>query len=100
MLVDDIIVIDPFDPKTGDFNILDSNIQNQQTLLFNAPGQFYSSPTLGVDIRENLNAPIRLQLLRARVIAEFAKDGYELTQYDFTPNPDGFVVDIDAVKIR
>ena len=100
MDVDDIIVTDPFSATTGDFNVEDSNIQNQQTLLFNAPGQFYNSPTLGVDIRDNLNAPIRLQLLRARVIAEFAKDGYELTQYDFTADADGFTVDIDAVKIR
>jgi hypothetical protein len=100
MQVDDIIVTNPFDPRTGDFDVQDSNVQNQQTLLFNAPGQFYASPTLGVDIRDNLNAPIRLQLLRARVIAEFGKDGYELTQYDFTAGADGFTVDIDAVKIR
>ena len=100
MQVDDIIVTDPFDTRTGDFNVLDSNIQNQQTLLFNAPGQFYASPTLGVDIRQNLNAPIALQLLRARVLAEFQKDGYQLTQYDFTPNPDGFIVDLDAVKVQ
>lgn len=100
MQVNDIIVTDPFNTRTGDFNVLDSNIQNQQTILFNAPGQFYASPTLGVDIRENLNAPIRIQLLRARVLAEFKKDGYQLTQYDFSPDADGFIVDLDAIKVQ
>lgn len=99
MDVHDIIVNDPF-TKFGDFNIDDSNIQHQNTLLFNAPGQFYQWPTLGVDIRDNLNAPIRLQLLRARVIAEYGKDGYELTSYDFERTDNGYIVKVDAVKVK
>ena len=97
---EDIHVFDPFDPATGDFRVVDSNVQNQLILLVNAPGQYYQWATLGVDIRSNLNSPVRLQLLRAEVISEFTKDGYELTDYDFDPFVDGYRVTIDAQKIR
>ena len=98
MEVDDLITTDPFD--NGDFNILDSNVQNQLTILVNSPGQFYQWATLGVDARDSINSPVELQLLRARVINEYTKDGYQLTVYDFNASVDGFSVDIDAVKIR
>lgn len=97
---EDINVFDPFDPNTGDFRVEDSHVQNQLILLVNAPGQYYQYATLGVDIRNNLNSPIRLQLLRAQVISEFTKDGYELTDYEFDPFVDGYEVTIDAQKIR
>ena len=99
MEVHDLLIADPFDPKTGDFSIGDSNIQNQLAILFNAPGQFYQWPTLGVDARDAINSPIEIQLLRARVITEYSKDGYQMTVYDFQAGPDGFEVDIDAIKI-
>lgn len=100
MEVDDLLIVDPFEPVTGDFAIGDANIQNQLALLYNSPGQFYQWATLGVDARDSINSPIELQLLRARVINEYAKDGYQLTVYNFAANADGFIVDIDAVKIR
>lgn len=100
MDVHDIDLFDPFDDFTGDFSIVDSNILNQFTLITASPGHFYQWPTLGADIRSAINAPVELQFFRARVIAEFGKDGYELTVYDFEGSPDGFTVDIDAIKIR
>jgi hypothetical protein len=100
MDVKDILILDPFNDVTGDFKIDDSNIQNQLALLYNSPGQFYQWPTLGVDARDSINSPVELQLLRARVITEYSKDGYQLTVYDFQARPDGFEVDIDAIKIR
>lgn len=100
MDVNDILILNPFNEVTGDFKIGDSNVQNQLTILFNSPGQFYQWPTLGVDARDAINSPVELQLLRARVITEYTKDGYQLTVYDFIAGADGFIVDIDAVKIR
>lgn len=57
----DILINAPF--KDGDWNIGVSDQQHIEHVCLSAPGHFKSSPLLGVNLREYINAPMSPQTI-------------------------------------
>lgn len=68
--------------KNGDLLIGDGDHQNAEHLLRANPGDYHEHPLSGVGIMEELNGPVQVRALEAKIRRQFRADGFKIERLD------------------